>query len=103
MKKQPLIKQTEHILQSKFNKDIEIVKLKGTKENKTYVEFLYLKCKHYITISIPRYKIQPAQIVTNIRQLLNDQPTMILQALEDRIERDRKKRQNENEEDYLYN
>lgn len=103
MKKQPLIKETEHILQSKFDIDIEIVKLKGTKENKTYVEFSYLKFKHYVTISIPRYEIQPAQIAIDILQLLTDQTTVIIQALEDRIERDRKKRQNENEEDYLYN
>lgn len=81
MKKQPLIKETEHILQSKFDTDIEIVKLKGTKENKTYVEFLYLKFKHYITISIPRYEIQPAQIASNILELITDQHKLISQAL----------------------
>lgn len=103
MKKQPLIEETEHILQSKFDIDIKIVKLKGTQENKTYVEFLYYNFKHHITISIPRYEIQPAQIVIDILELITDQHKLILQALEDRIERDRKKRQNENEEDYLYN
>lgn len=103
MKKQPLIKETEHILQSKFNIDIEIVKLKGTKENETYVEFLYYKVKHYVTVSIPRYEIQPAQIVIDILQLLTDQTTMIIQGLKDLNDRNLKKKQKENEEDYLYN
>lgn len=103
MKKQPLIEETEHILQSKFNIDIKINKLKGTKENETYVEFLYLKFKHYVTVSIPRYEIQPAQIVIDILQLLTDQTTMIIQGLKDLNDRNLKKKQKENEENYLYN
>ena len=89
MKKQPLIKEAEHILQSKFDIDIKIVKLKGTQENKTYVEFLYYNFKHHVTISIPRYEIQPTQVASNILELITDQHKLISQALI--------------EEDYLYN
>lgn len=103
MKKQQLFEETEHILQSKFDIDIEIVKLKGTKENQTYVEFLYYKIKHYITVSIPRYEVQPAQIAIDILELITDQHTMILQGLEYLTDRIREEKRNESEEDYLYN
>lgn len=103
MKKQPLIKEAEDILQSKFGIETKIVKIQGTKENETYVEFLYYKVKHYITVSIPRYEIQPTQVAIDILELLRDQPKLILQAMEDRINRDHEKKRNEREEDYLYN